>query len=122
MTSESQAVPRGRARRFGKFARLASGVASSMLAEGVKQVASGRRPKARDLLLTPANASRLTQRLAEMRGAAMKLGQIFSMDTGDFLPRELADILATLRDAAYTMPDSQLDEVLSEAFGADIGS
>lgn len=119
MTSESQAVPRGRARRFGKFARLASGVASSMLAEGVKQVASGRRPKARDLLLTPANASRLTQRLAEMRGAAMKLGQIFSMDTGDFLPRELADILATLRDAAYTMPDSQLDEVLSEAFGAD---
>ena len=87
MTSESQAVPRGRARRFGKFARLASGVAGSMLAEGVKQVASGRRPKARDLLLTPANASRLTQRLAEMRGAAMKLGQIFSMDTGDFLPR-----------------------------------
>ena len=119
MTSDSQAVPRGRARRFGKFARLASGVAGSMLAEGVKQVASGRRPKARDLLLTPANASRLTQRLAEMRGAAMKLGQIFSMDTGDFLPRELADILATLRDAAYTMPDSQLDEVLSDAFGAD---
>ena len=34
MTSESQAVPRGRARRFGKFARLASGVAGSMLAEG----------------------------------------------------------------------------------------
>ena len=36
MTSERQAVPRGRARRFGKFARLASGVAGNMLAEGVK--------------------------------------------------------------------------------------
>ena len=35
----------------------------------------------------------------------MKLGQILSMDTGDLLPRELADILATLRNAAYAMPD-----------------
>ena len=119
MTKETQAVPRGRAQRFGRFARLAGGVAGNMLAEGVKQVASGNRPKARDLLLTPANARRLTKQLAEMRGAAMKLGQIFSMDTGDFLPRELADILATLRDAAYAMPDAQLDEVLTDAFGAD---
>ena len=117
MSKETQAVPRGRAQRFGRFARLAGGVAGNMLAEGVKQVASGNRPKARDLLLTPANARRLTKQLAEMRGAAMKLGQIFSMDTGDFLPRELADILATLRDAAYAMPEAQLEEVLSDAFG-----
>ena len=117
MTETTRAIPRGRARRFGKFARLAGGVATNMLAQGVRQVASGNRPKARDLLLTPDNARRLTRQLAEMRGAAMKLGQIFSMDTGDFLPRELADILATLRDAAYAMPEAQLDEVLREAFG-----
>ena len=117
MTETTRAIPRGRARRFGKFARLAGGVATNMLAQGVRQVASGNRPRARDLLLTPDNARRLTRQLAEMRGAAMKLGQIFSMDTGDFLPRELADILATLRDAAYAMPDAQLDEVLREAFG-----
>ena len=117
MTETTRAIPRGRARRFGKFARLAGGVATNMLAQGVRQVASGNRPRARDLLLTPDNARRLTRQLAEMRGAAMKLGQIFSMDTGDFLPRELADILATLRDAAYAMPEAQLDEVLREAFG-----
>ncbi|KTF08094.1 hypothetical protein MGSAQ_000406, partial [marine sediment metagenome] len=28
-----------------------------------------------------------------MRGAAMKLGQLISMDAGDFLPEELAVIL-----------------------------
>jgi len=49
----------------------------------------------------------------------MKLGQIFSMDTGDLLPRELADILATLRDRGYAMPDAQLEEVLIEGLGAD---
>ncbi|MCH1491468.1 MAG: AarF/ABC1/UbiB kinase family protein [Luminiphilus sp.] len=119
MTQSSKAVPQGRARRFGKFARLAGGVASNMLAEGVKQVAAGNRPKARDLLLTPGNARRLTKQLAEMRGAAMKLGQIFSMDTGDFLPRELADIMATLRDAAFAMPEAQLEAVLLDAFGPD---
>ena len=74
MTGKSQAVPRGRVQRFSKFARLAGGVAGNMLTEGVKQVASGNRPKARDLLLTPTNARRLTKQLAEMRGAAMKLG------------------------------------------------
>ena len=119
MTDDSKAVPRSRTRRLGKFARLAGGVAGNMLAQGAKQVVSGKRPKARDLLLTPANARRLTKQLAEMRGAAMKLGQILSMDTGDFLPKELADILATLRNSAYAMPDSQLEEMLEAAFGAD---
>jgi len=119
VTQSSKAVPQGRARRFGKFARLAGGVASNMLAEGVKQVAAGNRPKARDLLLTPGNARRLTKQLAEMRGAAMKLGQIFSMDTGDFLPRELADIMASLRDAAFAMPEAQLEAALIDAFGPD---
>ena len=46
---------------------------------------------------TSPRIEQLTRELASMRGAAMKLGQILSMDTGDFLPRELADILARLR-------------------------
>ena len=118
-TQGFQAVPRGRARRFGRFARLAGGVAGNMLAHGAVQLAAGKRPRAKDLLLTPKNAMKLTRQLAEMRGAAMKLGQIFSMDTGDLLPRELADILATLRDRGYAMPDAQLEEVLIEGLGAD---
>jgi len=85
LTAEEQhAVPKSRARRFGKFARLAGGVAGNMLAHGAAQLATGKRPRAKDLLLTPKNAMRLTRQLAEMRGAAMKLGQILSMDTGDF--------------------------------------
>ena len=72
-TQGFQAVPRGRARRFGRFARLAGGVAGNMLAHGAVQLAAGKRPRAKDLLLTPKNALKLTRQLAEMRGAAMKL-------------------------------------------------
>ena len=116
-SGKQRAVPKGRAKRFGKFARLAGGVAGNMLAHGAAQLATGKRPRVKDLLLTPQNAMRLTKQLAEMRGAAMKLGQILSMDTGDLLPQELADILATLRNAGYAMPNAQLQEVLKNGLG-----
>jgi predicted unusual protein kinase regulating ubiquinone biosynthesis (AarF/ABC1/UbiB family) len=101
------------------MARLAGGVAGGMVAEGTRQLRAGRRPKAKDLLLTPGNAQRVADQLATMRGAAMKVGQILSMDTGDFLPRELADILGRLREDARYMPPSQLQQVMREAYGED---
>lgn len=122
MTDDHKPVPHKRHQRFGKMARLAGGVAGGMLVEGARQLRAGKRPRARDLLLTPGNARRLTRQLSEMRGAAMKLGQILSMDGGDFLPRELADILSTLRSGAFAMPREQLDAVLADAFGDDWAS
>ncbi len=71
--------------RFSKFASLATRVAGNVIAEGTKQIAKGNRPKAKDLLLTPQNIARLTDQLAHLRGAAMKLGQMLSMDAGDIL-------------------------------------
>lgn len=114
-----KAVPTSRLGRLAQVARMASGVAGGMLAEGSRQLRAGKRPRARDMLMTPANARRVTDQLATMRGAAMKVGQILSMDTGDFLPRELADILARLRSDARYMPTPQLRKVMVEAYGAD---
>ncbi|MEP1594759.1 MAG: AarF/UbiB family protein, partial [Halieaceae bacterium] len=115
----SRAVPTGRVSRFGRVAKLAGGVAGGMLAEGARQLRAGNRPKRRDLLLTPGNARRVADQLADMRGAAMKLGQILSMDTGDLLPRELADILARLRSDARIMPIEQLQQAMTDAYGDD---
>jgi len=116
---EHKAVPTSRVGRFARVARMAGGVAGGMLAEGARQLRSGKRPKARDMLLTPANARRVAEQLATMRGAAMKVGQILSMDTGEFLPRELADILARLRADARYMPPAQLNRVMEQAYGED---
>jgi predicted unusual protein kinase regulating ubiquinone biosynthesis (AarF/ABC1/UbiB family) len=101
------------------MARMAGGVAGGMLAEGSRQLRAGKRPRARDMLLTPGNARRVTEQLSTMRGAAMKVGQILSMDSGQFLPRELAEILARLRDDARYMPAEQLQRVMREAYGSD---
>ena len=90
-----------------------------MLAEGARRVASGERVRMNDLVLTPGNIGRLTERLSHLRGAAMKMGQMLSMDAGDALPPELSDILAKLRDNADFMPPRQLDRVLAEEWGND---
>ena len=111
------AVPAGRLSRLARLGSLASGVAGGMLAEGARQLAQGRRPKISDLLLTPANARRVAEQLAQLRGAAMKVGQLLSMDAGDLLPPELGEILSRLRADARPMPMSQLIVVLNEHWG-----
>lgn len=112
------AVPSGRLSRLARLGGLASRVAGGMLAEGARQFAQGKRPKFSDLLLTPGNARRVTDQLAQMRGAAMKVGQLLSMDAGHLLPAELSDILSRLRADAHPMPMSQLVRVLNTDWGS----
>jgi predicted unusual protein kinase regulating ubiquinone biosynthesis (AarF/ABC1/UbiB family) len=88
-----------------------------MLAEGMRQAARGNLPRAADLVLTPANARRVAEKLSELRGAAMKVGQLLSLDAGDILPAGLADILAGLRADARPMPMSEVVMVMQESFG-----
>ena len=68
-------------------------------------------------LLTATNARRLARRLAGMRGAAMKMGQMLSMEGPHILPPEFAEALAILRDSADTMPHSQLRRVMGRELG-----
>lgn len=110
-------VPAGRLSRLARIGTLATGVAGGMLAEGARQLAQGKRPRVGDLLLTPGNAKRVADQLAQLRGAAMKVGQLLSMDAGDLLPQELADILASLRADAKPMPLGQLAKVLETNWG-----
>ena len=113
----ASAVPGGRGARLARLGTLAGGVAGSMLAEGARQFAQGKRPRIRDLLLTPANARRVADQLAQLRGAAMKFGQLLSMDAGDLLPPHFGDVLARLRADAKAMPMSQLVNVLEANWG-----
>jgi predicted unusual protein kinase regulating ubiquinone biosynthesis (AarF/ABC1/UbiB family) len=114
----SISVPARRIERLGKLGSLTASVASSMALNGVKQLAQGKRPSLRNLLLTPSNVKRVSDQLAQMRGAAMKIGQLMSMDAGDVLPPELSQILVRLRDNAHPMPPAQLKRVLNAEWPA----
>ncbi len=111
------AVPTGRTARLFHMGGIAAGIAGGVVAGGLRQLASGQRPGLPDLLLTPANVLRLTTGLSQMRGAALKLGQMLSMDTGLVLSPQLTGILASLRDDAKHMPPKQLQGVLNAEWG-----
>lgn len=102
------AVPDGRAVRLFHMGAVAARIAGGVAAGGLRDLAQGRRPALPDLILTPSNALRLTAGLSHLRGAALKLGQMLSMDTGLVLPPELTAILSSLRDDARHMPPRQL--------------
>ncbi|HBC3488080.1 AarF/ABC1/UbiB kinase family protein [Vibrio alginolyticus] len=119
MSAKERSLPTHRISRFSKFASLATRVAGNVITEGTKQIAKGNKPKAKDLLLTPQNIARLTDQLAHLRGAAMKLGQMLSMDAGDVLEPELADILSRLRSNADPMPAKQLNAVMESSLGTN---
>jgi len=111
-------VPTGRVARMLRMGGIASGIAGGVAAGGLKALAQGKRPDLANLLMTPANGLRVTQGLSHLRGAALKLGQMLSMDSGAVLPEELTAILARMRDDAQPMPPKQLQAVLNAEWGA----
>lgn len=117
MTQRPRPVPESRLARALHLGGLAAGVGGRLVWDGARAVAQGQRPGLADLLATPANARALADSLAGMRGAAMKLGQLLSMDAGDLLPPEVAGPLARLRDGAAPMPPGQLGRVLDGHWG-----
>ncbi len=110
-------VPGHRIGRMLRLGGMTTGIMGDMLAGGLRQMAQGQRPHLPGLLLSPATARRVTRDLGQMRGAAMKLGQMLSMDTGLVLPPEMTAIMAALRAEAPHMPPKQLQSVLNTAWG-----
>jgi hypothetical protein len=53
-----------------RLGSLAGGVAGGMIAEGVRQFTCGERLSPADMMLTPANARRVAEQLARLRGAS----------------------------------------------------
>ena len=79
--------------------------------KGVDEVASGR-------LKTRLEQARLiAENLSQLKGAAMKAGQLLSLDASDFFPPEAVEILAKLQSQA----DPVAWETLRQVFVEDLG-
>lgn len=124
--SEKPKPPNGRRRsrvpvtRTGRLLRLgltAGGMAVGGLAEGLRRATGKASGTAASALLSGANATRLARRLAHMRGAAMKLGQLLSMESSHVLPPEFAEALAVLRASADVMPQTQVKRLMGREYG-----
>lgn len=114
---KSRAVPSGKLERMLGIGAMAGSIGARMAFSGARQLLSGKPPSLYDLALAPANALRVADQLAHMRGAAMKLGQLLSMDAGQILPPEWSVILERLQAQASPMPQVQLERQLAGQWG-----
>jgi predicted unusual protein kinase regulating ubiquinone biosynthesis (AarF/ABC1/UbiB family) len=97
---------------------MLAGIAGDAAYEALRRAAR-RSEETGSVVLSPATARRLTDTLADLRGAAMKLGQMLSLQGEDLLPPEFAEVLAALRSQAHFMPEPQVRQVLERELGPE---
>ncbi|GMS87955.1 hypothetical protein PENTCL1PPCAC_10130, partial [Pristionchus entomophagus] len=120
-------VPATRIARVARFGQLALGLSAGAAAEVTRRVfrmsgaegTSERVIGADNLFLTEANANRIVETLCRVRGAALKLGQMLSIQDSDTVPQYLLDIFERVRHSADFMPKSQVNKQMTEAFGPE---
>lgn len=59
-------------------------------------------------------AQSLVKTLSELKGASMKMGQLLSMDLGNYLPPEVVKVLETLHHQSSFLPYSTIKEILEQ--------
>jgi predicted unusual protein kinase regulating ubiquinone biosynthesis (AarF/ABC1/UbiB family) len=134
MTAHAEDQPRPAGRLpTGRLARTAR-VGGLVTGQGLRwagmatanRVRSAERAAAARDERTAALVGELVDQLSRMRGAAMKVGQLFSMIELDGLPEEqraeLESRLATLRDDVPPVPFARLEKLMREELGAPLAS
>ncbi|KAK9950395.1 hypothetical protein M0R45_005888 [Rubus argutus] len=105
------------------FAGLGAGLAWGTLQESTKRLIYGTpqnapgNQSAVSPFLSPQNAERLALALCRMRGAALKLGQMLSIQDESLVPAPILAALDIVRQGADVMPRAQLNQVLDAELG-----
>ncbi|XP_053908818.1 atypical kinase COQ8B, mitochondrial isoform X5 [Cuculus canorus] len=108
-------VPVSRLGRLASFGGLAVGLGAGAVVRAAQARLSGEAPSP---LLSEANAERLVATLCRVRGAALKLGQMLSIQDSSLLNPQLQGILERVRHGADFMPRWQSTRVLDEELGS----
>ena len=113
---EGKRVPATRVGRAFGFASLGAGLALGTAAELTSRL-FGVSDAQGSVAASDANADRLAATLCRMRGAALKLGQMLSIQDETLLPPALARALEQVRQGADAMPYYQLEKQLHSQLG-----
>lgn len=112
----SSHMPEGRLGRLLHYGGLATSMGLGAISEAVRQI--GTDPKDRgSVFLSSSNLERLVKKLSQMRGAALKVGQLISFQDQKFIPKEIQQVLSRVQNAANFMPRGQLERVVSRDLG-----
>lgn len=62
-------------------------------------------------------AQTIVKTMSELKGASMKLGQLISMDMGEYLPPEVIKVLENLHQNSTFLPYDKIEIILKEELG-----
>lgn len=62
-------------------------------------------------------AQTIVKTMSELKGASMKLGQLMSMDLGEYLPPEVIKVLENLHQNSTFLPYEKIEVILKEELG-----
>ncbi|KAK2846912.1 hypothetical protein Q5P01_009911 [Channa striata] len=116
-------VPATRISRLVNFGGLAVGLGIGAVAEVAKQSLGGKQKGEMNAfldspLLSEANAERIVDTLCKVRGAALKMGQMLSIQDNSFINPQLQKIFERVRQNADFMPTRQMNNVIEEELGS----
>ncbi|ACO61973.1 predicted protein, partial [Micromonas commoda] len=131
------AVPSSPIQRVIGFGSLAAGLAAGTISESARRAWRGRGRKPTNdsngdssspaeaesiipgdsIFMTEANAERLAVALCRMRGAALKLGQMLSIQDESVIPPQVQRALERVRQGADVMPADQLEKTVESHLG-----
>ncbi|XP_077466897.1 atypical kinase COQ8B, mitochondrial [Stigmatopora argus] len=119
--AKERKVPATRISRLVNFGGLAVGLGIGAIAEVAKQSLGGKQKDMNAFLDSPflseANAERIVNTLCKVRGAALKIGQMLSIQDNSFINPQLQKIFERVRQSADFMPAWQMNKVLENELG-----
>lgn len=117
-TARERKVPSSRIGRLISFGGLAAGLGLGTAAESARRTL-GLGNSSSSVFMTPANAERIVNTLCKVRGAALKIGQIMSIQDNNVIDPVLQKAFERVRQSADFMPHSQVETVLKAELGPD---
>ncbi|KAJ8737939.1 hypothetical protein PYW08_000534 [Mythimna loreyi] len=120
--SKARVVPSSRLGRMFSFGSLAAGLGVGTVAQYARntfQSVTGHVDDSANAFLSPANAERIVDTLCKVRGAALKLGQLLSIQDDSMISPELQRIFQRVRQSADFMPSWQVEKVMSSQLGPE---
>ncbi|KAK5578993.1 hypothetical protein RB653_008669 [Dictyostelium firmibasis] len=118
--SQGYKIPSTQTSRFWEFTKLAVGVGAGFLGEKTKRTidsSSSSPSKSYSAIFSDTNAERMAESFSRMRGAALKIGQVLSIQDESFLPPKFVEILDRVRKNANPIPLEQLYNTMSMELG-----
>ena len=104
-------IPQSKWARGSKLLKMASKIAAQELSHRLPGKVVD---EARKLALRVDQTRELVATLSQMKGAAMKAGQLLGLEAGELLPPEVVEVLSKLQSEGQALPFDKIEAILKE--------